>query len=40
MDSPPGCDAAIAAAAASKLATRAMAQKAFAFLHGLNTPSC
>jgi hypothetical protein len=35
---PPGCDAAIAAAAASKLATRAMAQKAFAFLHGLNTP--
>jgi hypothetical protein len=34
---PPGCDAAIAAAAASKLATRAMAQKAFAFLHGLNS---
>jgi hypothetical protein len=34
---PPGCDAATAAAAASKLATRAMAQKAFAFLHGLNT---
>ena len=34
---PPGCDAPTAAAAASKLAMRAVAQKAFGFLHGLST---
>jgi hypothetical protein len=34
---PPGCDATTAAAAASKLASRAMAQKAYGFLHGINT---
>ena len=35
---PPQCDPALVAMAAHKLAQRATAQKAFAFLHGLATP--